>query len=93
MSPFEALMLLCFGAAWPFSIHTSYVSRSTRGKSLLFLLVLLIGYTSGIIHKLFYARDPVLLLYILNWTMVGIDTLLYLRNRRMEREALRRASR
>ncbi|MDK2903673.1 MAG: hypothetical protein PWQ93_1592, partial [Clostridiales bacterium] len=48
MSIFESIMLLCFGAAWPFSIYKSYKSRSTAGKSLVFSLLLLIGYISGI---------------------------------------------
>lgn len=85
MSIFEAGMLLCFGIAWPVSIVRSYTSRSTKGKSLVFSLVVLLGYTSGIIHKLLYSRDIVLLLYILNFVMVSIDTALWLRNRRLEK--------
>ncbi len=83
MSIFEIIMLLCFGAAWPFSIYKSYKSRSVEGKSLLFLLVVFIGYWSGILHKIFYNYDSVIYLYILNLIMVGIDILLYIRNKRM----------
>ncbi|MEM5948778.1 hypothetical protein WKV44_09530 [Spirochaetia bacterium 38H-sp] len=85
MSPFEVLMLLCFGSAWPFSIYTSIVSRSTRGKNPVFLVVLLAGYTAGILHKLFYSMDAVIILYCLNWIMIAIDSALYVRNRRLER--------
>jgi len=85
MSIFEALMLVCFGAAWPFSIYRSYRSRSTGGKSVFFLYVILTGYLSGIIHKLFYSLDPVIWLYIINGVMVAIDTYLFHRNRRLER--------
>lgn len=81
MSVFEILMLVCFGAAWPFSIAKSWRSRSNAGKSLLFLLVVFIGYVSGIIHKALYAPDPVIGLYALNGTMVLADMLLYARNR------------
>ncbi len=84
MSIFESLMLLSFGAAWPASIYTSYTTRSTRGKSLLFLLIILFGYLCGIAHKLVYARDPIIILYILNAVMVFTDLLLYFRNRRQE---------
>jgi len=83
MSPFEILMLLCFGAAWPFSIYRSYTSRKTEGKSVMFLLVLEIGYIAGIIHKLVYSFDGVIFLYGLNSIMVATDIFLYFRNKRL----------
>lgn len=85
MSIFEALMLICFGAAWPFSIYKSYVSRSVQGKSAFFLIIVLLGYVAGILHKLFYQYDMVIYLYILNFFMVSADFLLYLRNSRLIR--------
>lgn len=84
MSIFEVIMLLCFGAAWPFSIYKSYKSRSTKGKSIVFLVVLIIGYIAGILNKIFYNMDIVIYLYILNLIMVSIDALLWIRNRRIE---------
>ncbi len=84
MSVFEALMLLCFGAAWPFSIAKSWKSRSTGGKSPLFLAILLAGYLFGIVHKLLYSRNFVLGLYILNASMVTIDLALWTRNKLRE---------
>ena len=83
MSIFEIGMLLCFGAAWPFSIYKSWKSRQTAGKSLLFLFVVFFGYISGICHKMFYAYDRVIFLYCLNALMVGTDIVLYLRNKKM----------
>lgn len=85
MSHFEILMLICFGAAWPFSIYRSWVSRSTRGKSLLFMIIVMCGYLAGILHKLFFNYDIVIYLYALNLLMVAADVLLYLRNRRGEK--------
>lgn len=85
MSIFEAIMLVCFGAAWPFSIYKSYVSRSVQGKSAFFLLIVLLGYVAGIMHKLLYQYDMVIYLYILNFIMVSADFLLYLRNSRLYR--------
>ncbi len=84
MSFFEALMILCFGAAWPFSIHKSYRSRKTAGKSVFFLYVVFLGYVSGCIHKLRYSPDAIIWLYALNGFMVLIDICLYHRNRRYE---------
>ena len=80
-SPFEALMLLCFGLAWPFSIYKSWTTKQVGSKSLVFLLALLVGYISGIVHKPIYVRDSIIYLYALNGTMVAIDIALYLRNR------------
>jgi hypothetical protein len=80
MSVFEVMMLLCFGAAWPFSIYKSYKSTSVAGKSLIFLLILLLGYLAGIMHKLIYSYDRVIILYMVNFIMVSIDTVLYFRN-------------
>lgn len=85
MSVFEAGMLICFGLAWPANISKSIKSRSTKGKSLLFLLVVWLGYVFGIVHKLLYARDIVLFLYILNLSMVTVDIGLYLWNRKHEK--------
>ena len=87
MSVVESIMLLCGGAAWPFAIARSVRSRSTHGKSLVFLLILIVGYISGIINKILYSNDIVLYLYILNLAMVSTDALLWVRNRRIERRA------
>ncbi|AZO94440.1 hypothetical protein [Halocella sp. SP3-1] len=85
MSIFEAIMLLCFGAAWPLSIYKSYTSRDNSGKSISFLYIILIGYIAGIIHKLFYNYDLVIYLYILNFLMVVTDIMLYYRNKGLSR--------
>ncbi len=84
MSIFEAVMLICFGAAWPLNIYKSYKTRSTVGKSLPFILVIFTGYISGVTHKILYNRDIVLVLYIINLLMVFIDILLYFRNRALD---------
>ncbi len=86
MSIFEALMLVCFGSAWPFSIYKSYTSRSNKGKSLFFLIIVEIGYLSGITHKLLYSYDLVLFLYLLNALLVFIDLLLYGRNKLLDKK-------
>ena len=85
MSIFEIIMLICFGAAWPFSIHRSWTSGRTNGKSVGFLLVILAGYISGIANKLFYHFDDVIYLYVLNMIMVSVDTVLWFRNRKREK--------
>lgn len=83
MSIFEIIMLLCFGAAWPFSIYRSYQARTNAGKSLLFMCIVLIGYIAGLLHKLYYLYDVVVYLYMINGLLVLVDISLYLRNRRI----------
>ena len=85
MSVFESIMLICFGAAWPFSIYKAYVSRKNAGKSLPFLYIVLVGYVCGFIHKVRNDYDAVTYLYVLNGMMVLIDIMLYYRNGRLAR--------
>ncbi|MCL2481198.1 MAG: hypothetical protein FWF38_05760 [Spirochaetaceae bacterium] len=84
MSIFEALMLISFGAAWPVSIVKSWKSKTTKGKSLFFMFIIELGYIAGIAHKIIYSMDIVIIFYILNFTMVFVDLLLFFRNRRMD---------
>lgn len=79
-------MLICFGVAWPSSIYKSYTSRTSKGKSIVFLVIVLIGYFAGILHKVFYNPDPVIYLYIINALMVLADIFLYFRNSRLDHE-------
>ena len=79
------IMMICFGAAWPSSIYKSYVSRTSKGKSLFFLFIVLAGYLSGILHKVFYNLDWVILFYMINMAMILIDMTLYFRNAALDR--------
>jgi hypothetical protein len=80
MSIFEIIMLFCFGVSWPVSIYKSYVSRSTKGKSLIFLYIVSAGYVAGILHKIFYHYDGVIVFYIINLLLVIADIALFYRN-------------
>ena len=85
MGIFEFLMLFCFCFSWPFSIVKSYRSRSTKGKSLLFMLLIIVGYAFGIIHKVLYNFNWVTWTYVVLLFLVAVDLLLYWRNLRRER--------
>jgi hypothetical protein len=87
MSIFEVIMLVCFGAAWPSSIYKSYISRTAKGKSVTFLLIVLAGYGAGILHKLYFSLDWVIFLYLLNGFMIVADIILYTRNTALDRHA------
>lgn len=86
MSFFEIAMLTCFGAAWPVSIAKSYRARTAAGKSPVFMLVLLAGYAAGMLHKWFYSRDFVIILYLANFIMISVDLALWVRNRKLDME-------
>jgi hypothetical protein len=87
MSIFEAIMLICFGTAWPVSIYKSYKSRTSAGKSVIFLYIVLVGYAAGVTHKLLYSHDWIIALYAINGLMVFVDILLYYRNARLKKAA------
>ena len=84
LSIFEGVMLICFGLAWPANIYKSIKSRSTKGKSAMFLIIIIVGYIFGIIHKILYSRDVIMILYIINLLMVSVDLTLFFRNRKYE---------
>lgn len=87
MSIFEIIMLLCFGVSWPISIHKTFTLRSTKGKSLMFSCVAMAGYVAGILHKIFYQPDLVIILYIFNLLMIITDIILFYRNLRIEKKS------
>lgn len=84
MSPYEIIMLVCFGSAWPFSISRSWRSRTTAGKSVIFLWIILVGYVSGIVHKTLYSPDGVVVLYAVNALLVATDIGIFYRNLRLQ---------
>ena len=89
----EALMLICCGLSWPMSIYKSLKSRTARGKSLTFEIIIWIGYMIGIIRKgvlinsgenfdwLFYLA---LAFYIINLVQITFDMLIYARNKKLD---------
>ena len=90
---FEVIMIVSFGASWPMNVIKSYRSRTAKGKSLAFLLLIFFGYIAGIVSKLINAaymaqigtKWYVLFFYVLNLFMVGIDLALYFRNARIDK--------
>ena len=79
MSIFEAGMMICFGAGWPVAVYKTWRAKCVSGKSLRFSYLVVIGYLCGIIHKILYNFDYVILLYIINTVFVIADMVLYYR--------------
>ncbi len=89
----EIIMIVSFGASWPFNVIKSYKARSTKGKSLAFLLIVIFGYIAGIASKFineaymasFAEKWYVLVFYFLNIIMVTADLVMYIRNKKIEK--------
>jgi len=89
----EALTILCFGLSWPVAIHKSWVSRTAKGKSVLFEIILLVGYAIGIVRKIIQVAAGAsgflfwlgFLFYVLNFVQISIDIALYVRNMRLDK--------
>ena len=91
----EIVMIVSFGCSWPLNVVKSYKARTTKGKSLSFLLLIFFGYIAGIASKFvneaymaqFSQKWYVLVFYIINFIMVGTDIALYIRNRGLDKKA------
>ncbi|MBE6577384.1 MAG: hypothetical protein E7653_04530 [Ruminococcaceae bacterium] len=89
----EIIMIVSFGASWPLNVLKSYKARTTKGKSLAFLLLIFFGYIAGIVSKLvnesYMAQIGqkwyVLFFYVINFIMVGADLCMYIRNSKLDR--------
>ena len=81
----ESVMLICFGFSWPVSVYKSFTAKSTKGKSLLFMFAIIVGYFAGIAGKIIGGQiNYVLALYIMNLAFVSVDVALYFVNKRRE---------
>ncbi len=87
MSVFEIGMLVCFAASWPAAILRTFLSKNPGGKSVLFAVLVIIGYLCGATHKVLYKPDLVFWLYLFNTLLVGTDLVLVLIYRRRQRLA------
>lgn len=88
----EAVMLLCFAVAWIPNIHKAYTSRTARGVSLPFMIVVLTGYVAGVVHKFLYGLDLVVFVYLLDAGLVLCGITLTIRNRALDRKAEAKAA-
>ena len=91
MQIFEFIMLACFGLSWPISVYKSIKSKSTQGKSIVFISAIIIGYISGIIGKIVnHQLTYVLIIYCFNLIVVSVDLVLFFINRKNEKKILKK---
>lgn len=87
----EATMIILFGISWPFNLFKSIKSKTTKGKSLLFLILVDVGYIAGITSKFFsttfvWATDWwIFVIYVINFSFVTADLIVYFINKSRER--------
>lgn len=87
----EVAMLVLFGISWPINLAKSIKSKSTKGKSLLFLLLIDIGYICGMISKIvsktfIWSTDWwVFAIYVINFSFVSADLIVYCINKNREK--------
>lgn len=88
MSEFlEACMVVSFGISWPLNIVKSLRSKTAKGKSLAFTVLIFVGYIAGIASKLTAGNITyVFFFYVLNLVMVGVDLCLYFRNASLDKQ-------
>lgn len=88
----EIFMIVSFGFSWPMNVIKSWKARTTKGKSLAFLCLILFGYAAGITGKFmnpvymseFAEKWYVLFFYFLNFIMVFADLIIYFRNKKLD---------
>ena len=86
----EIIMLLCFGFSWPINARKAWKARTAKGKSPVFLSLILIGYIAGVASKFvnpafdFASKWYVLFFYVLNFIMVSVDLGIYFRNKKLD---------
>ena len=79
---FEMVMLCCFGFSWPFAIIKTVRSQTVQGKSIVFIILVFIGYLCGIISKWMGSGDPVIWCYVVNGSLVFTEIVLYFKYNR-----------
>lgn len=85
----EAIMIVLFGLSWPFNLYKSIKSKSTKGKSILFLCLIDLGYIAGITSKFISTTFDwvtdwwIFMVYVINFAFVSADLVMYfiIRNR------------
>ena len=88
----EIIMIVSFGASWPINLRKNIKSRTTKGISLWFYLLIFFGYIAGILSKFlnetymnsFSTKWYVLVFYFINLIIVGLNIIVYFRNKKLE---------
>ena len=92
----EIILLVCFGASWPFNVIKAYKARTTKGTSLPFMSLIDFGYVMGILKMVFTFMDKngldatqwvAFACYIINLALVTTGIVIYFRNKGLDKKA------
>ena len=83
----EAMMVISFGLSWPISIMKTLKAKSAKGKSPIFISLIVFGYICGIISKIIsdVSLNYVFVFYCINLVMTSFDLCLNLYYRNKEK--------
>ena len=85
----ETVMLVCFGFSWPLNVIKAYRTKTAKGTSLPFILLIITGYIAGISAKILSGQiNYVLIAYILNLAIVSLNVIVYFRNVSLDKKRL-----
>lgn len=93
---FEICMVVLFGCSWPFNLMRAYKARTTKGTSLMFTLLIFLGYVGGILSKIcawiafgntYWTALRILAFtfYCTNLCMLSAALVIYFRNKRLDK--------
>jgi hypothetical protein len=81
----ELAMLICFGISWPVAAFKAWKARTAKGQTVVLYYLLMLGYLCGIAAKIITHQITfVLAAYLFNFAMVGLNGILYYRNRALD---------
>lgn len=92
----EVIMYVLFGCSWPFNIAKSIKTKSTKGKSLVFLILIDLGYVASMLSKVIascyggfdWSKSWWVFMFVaINFVLVSVDLVLYFINKAGERVA------
>lgn len=86
-SVLETVMLVCFGMSWPLNVIKAWRSKTAKGTSVTFILLIITGYIAGIGAKLYIHQfNYVLIAYGFNLIIVLLDLAVYFRNAALDKK-------
>lgn len=78
-------MLICFGLSWPLNAYKSFRSETAAGTSWQFIGLITAGYLADIAAKFVSGSvNWVLAVYFINLVCIGVNWIVYVRNRRLD---------
>lgn len=91
----EIIMILCFGISWPFNIIKAHKTKTAKGTSLQFLLLITFGYVAGIVSKIvmwilkgnsYWTLTKIIafIVYVINLTMIITAIFIYFKNKKLD---------